>query len=236
MGKVVGTAKKLSLDEVTATIAFDQPKLGALQDGSNIVVRGSYLLLEERHSAIPDGPISEFDIRIILAENFPEQEPKVYEVGERIPRCLDRHMNSGGECCLTVWEHWLACTLDQSFRAFLNGPVKEFFLGQYWFEKTGEWPFGQRTHFEKGLEEAYADALRIANNRESIISYLKVLSKDWPKGHWPCPCGSGRPLRACHRNDMMALRTRIRPALAIRMLQRLEPHGSSSPVSKRKQR
>ena len=29
------------------------------------------------------------------------------------------------------------------------------------------------------------------NNKKDIVYHLRLLSKDWPKGHWLCPCGSG---------------------------------------------
>ena len=130
----------MTLEEVKAAIAFDQPKLRAARDGPNIHVGGSYLLFENGAVAKPAGPISEFDIEIILSNRFPRHEPKVFEVGGRIPRCADRHVNPDGNCCVTVWEHWLACATHHSFAAFLNGPANEFFLGQYWFEKTGNAP------------------------------------------------------------------------------------------------
>lgn len=64
-----------------AAIAFDQPKLRAARDGHNIFVRGSYLLFENGAIANPAGPISEFDIEMVLPRGYPNREPKVFEVG-----------------------------------------------------------------------------------------------------------------------------------------------------------
>lgn len=225
MGKVIRASKKLNLEEVKAAIAFDQPKLSAVRHGPNIVVRGNYLLFENGAIANPAGPISEFDIEIVLSDGYPIREPKVFEVGGRIPRSSDHHVNDEGDCCVTVWENWLVCAKDHSFAAFMNGPLNEFFLGQYWFEQTGKWPFGERSHGQKGLEEAYADALGIPNKKKDLIYHLRLLSRDWPKGHWLCPCGSGKPLRHCHSDELMALHERVPPRIAIRMLRRLKPYG-----------
>ena len=225
MGKVVNSSRRLDLDEVKAAIAFDQPKLAAARDGRDIVVRGTYLLFENGAIANPAGPITDFEIEIVLSARYPNREPKVFEVGGRIPRCPDRHVNNEGDCCVTVWENWLVCAEDHSFAAFMNGPLNEFFLGQYWFDKTGKWPFGERTHGPKGLEEAYADALGIAHKKKDLIYHLRLLSKDWPKGHWLCPCGSGKPLRHCHRAQLMALHEIVPPRIAARMLRRLNSHG-----------
>lgn len=222
MGKVVSSSSRLTLEEVKVAIAFDQPKLRAARDGPKIHVGGSYLLFEDGAVANPAGPISEFDVEIVLSDRFPSQEPQVFEVAGRIPRSADRHVNPDGDCCVTVWEHWLACARNHSFAAFLSGPVSEFFLGQYWFEKTGTWPYGERSHGLDGLEEAYAEALGIPNRKKDIIYHLRLLSKDWPKGHWLCPCGSGKLLRHCHRDEMTALHERIPPRIARRMLRRLK--------------
>ena len=221
MGQVVNTSGRLTLEEVKAVIAFRQPKLRAAPDGDGIRITGCYLLTENGAVANPDGPISEFDIEIILSPRYPNREPRVLEVGGRIPRNPDRHVNHDGDCCITVWEHWLVSTGDRSFASFLNGPLHQFFLGQYWFEKTGKWPFGEHPHGEKGLQEAYAEVLGVPNKKKNVLYHLRLLSQDWPKGHWLCPCGSGRKLRHCHRDDLMAFHEKIPPRLARRMRRRL---------------
>ncbi|MCP5366711.1 MAG: SEC-C domain-containing protein [Hyphomicrobiales bacterium] len=222
MGEIVSKPGALTLDEVKAAIAFDQPKLSAMRQGSDFVILGDYLLFENSVIANPAGPISEFAIKMVVSERFPKREPKVFETDGRIPRTADHHINPDGDCCVTVWENWLVCAADHSFAAYMNGPLHEFFLGQYWFEKTGKWPFGERTHGAKGLEEAYADALGIHHKKKDLIYHLRMLSQDWPKGHWPCPCGSGKKLRDCHRDKMMGLHNKVPPGIARQMLSRLK--------------
>lgn len=223
MGQLVGKRKELALEEVKAAIAFDQPKLHARKDDSTIHVEGSYLVFERNVVAAPGGPITAFDIRMELPVHYPCFEPKVFETGGRIPREPDRHINPDGDCCITVWEHWLATAADQSIAGYINGPLHEYFLGQFWFEKTGRWPFGERAHGTAGLEQAFAEVLRVANNRRQLLYHLRLLSQDWPKGHWRCPCGSGKRLRYCHRNELEVMHQRVRPDIARRMLRRLNP-------------
>jgi hypothetical protein len=221
---------------VKAAIGFDQPKLRAKADGASIVVSGTYLLTESG-PAHPAGPISEFDIKIILPRSYPCREPQVFETTGRIPRCADRHINPGGDCCVTVWEHWLATADDFSFAGFLNGPVYEYFLSQYRFEQTGKWPFGERAHGAKGLEEAYAEALGNVPKTSDLLYLLRLLSQNWPKGHWSCPCGSGKRLRDCHRKELMARHHRAPPPIARQMLRRLEEQiGLAQQPAKRHRR
>lgn len=223
MGKIVGKPTTLlALEEVKAAIAFDQPKLRALAADQKIHIEGVYLVFEKDVISAPDGPLAEFDIRMELPDLYPRREPKVFEVGGRIPREPERHINPDGDCCVTVWENWLVTANDHSLGSFLRGPLNEYFLGQLWFEKTGRWPFGERAHGTPGLEEAYADALGIANKREDLLYYLRLLSQDWPKGHWWCPCKSGKLLRYCHHQRLLDIHRRIRPVMAQRMLRRLK--------------
>ena len=115
MGQLVRKPKSLlTLGEVKAAIAFDQPKLRAWEDGRTIGVEGSYVVFEKDVVAAPSGPITAFDIRMELPVDFPRLEPKVFETGGRIPRKADRHVNHEGDCCVTVWEHWLATAPDRS--------------------------------------------------------------------------------------------------------------------------
>lgn len=211
----------LTLQDVRTTIGFDQPKLSASAEGSKIIVRGSFFVFEMSVVSAPTGPITAFDIEMELSSRYPRCEPRVFEVGGRIPRTPARHVNPDGDCCVTVWENWLATAPDHSFASYVSGPLNEYFLGQYWFEEKGEWPFGERAHGSTGLQEAYADALGIPNSKDGLVYHLRLLSQDWPKGHWLCPCGSGKMLRHCHRDDLMELHSRVPPSLARRMLQRL---------------
>ena len=213
----------LTLTEVEAAIAFAQPGLRANRNDNAIVVEGTFVVTNGSAVCDPEGPLARYDVRIELSPTYPRIEPRVFETGGRITRDPDHHINGDGDCCVTVWENWLATAPDVGIAAYLGGPLREYFLGQFWFEKTGSWPFGERAHGVDGMEEAYADALGIPNRRKDILYHLRLLRLPRPKGHWPCPCGSGRRLRACHAADLWSLHRRIPPHLARAMLMRLQP-------------
>lgn len=221
MGRLERTRKTLSLAEVESAIAFEQPRLAASAGAEGIVIEGTFLVHERPGAASPGGPIDTFDIGMLVQEDFPESEPVVFETGGRIPRIADRHVYpKHGNCCITVWEHWLATETDRSFAAFMTGPLRQYFLSQVVFEAKGHWPLGERAHDLQGLADAYLDALAI-DDLEKLVPYLRHLRRPSPKGHWYCPCGSGKRLRNCHPDELAALRARVPPALADRMLKRL---------------
>lgn len=124
------------LKELEEALAELQPALRVIKRDHPITIEGMFSLQS------PDGPIDTYQIRIELNDDFPNVEPVVFETGNRIPKLIERHVNPGGNCCIRVWESWLATAKDQTFRAYLTGPIQEFFLNQFFYEQTGKWRLG----------------------------------------------------------------------------------------------
>ena len=203
------------LASVKAALEELQPGLEVIESQPQIIISGTYTL------AGPEGPFDEFKVRLVVDYEYPNLEAKLFETGGRIPQTADRHINKDGDCCVAVWEEWLASARNTSFRNFITGPVHEFFLSQWWFEQTGEWRFGQRAHGLKGLIDGYAQVLGVQPQRKPLFAYLRILMKAWPKGHYLCPCGSGSKIRSCHAEALSDLHQRVPPKLAARMMRRL---------------
>lgn len=212
--------------EIDRVIAEHQPLLRVAQGDSSIIVEGSFLLLSS------EGPFDQWQARVEIGSDYPRTEPTVFETAGRIPRNIDRHVYpSTGACCIGVWEHWLATAPDSSILGFITGPVHEFFLGQWWFERERRWRFGEWSHGSRGIVEAYAEAMRVTPDLRVVVAHLELLSQEWPKGHWLCPCGSGLRVRQCHQSQIGEMHSRIAPQLARQMLSRL---ASSLQIDRRK--
>ncbi len=109
----------------------------------------------------------------------------------------------------------------------MEGPIKNFLVGQSMFEATGNWPFGERPHGFEGLVQGYGDLFG-STEPAVILSYLRYLALKAPKGHWGCPCGGGRKVRQCsHQEQLAALRSRVPPMIAARALKRFEAKGAA---------
>lgn len=168
------------------------PQLGFSVRNETVFLSGNFLLKDD------DKVVDSFLIEIEFPFNYPRRIPVVYEIGNRIPKIADRHMYLDGRACL-----YLPFQLSEIFPEgsglldFLNGPVLSFFVSQSYFELTGEWPFGEWPHGPDAIIEYYTSVLE-TNDKNLIINYIQVISKKEIKGHWLCPCGSGKILRHCH--------------------------------------
>ena len=199
--------------EVSSYLAFEQPELKIEIQNEIVVVSGRYDLMPRSNHLKASGKLDQFEIRLELPKRFPWAEPRLFETENRIPVEEDRHINYDGSCCYGVWEAWSALNQPVTFEKFMAGPVQDFFFSQHHFEQFQEWPFGEYLHGKAGLLQSYAETLQCRPNKECIRYLLRLFSKPWPKGHWPCPCGSGEILRCCcvdiHFKPMVTSRSAI---------------------------
>ena len=214
------------LNEVQATIAFDQPLLAATPQTDGILVSGTYSLNPTTGDSIGQGPIASYQVGIYFPSAFPKAEPVVFETGNTIPHDADHHINPDGTCCVVIWEMWASSTRRVSVQAYFDGPLRNFFLGQHQKAATGKWPFGEERHGKAGLIDAFASWLSCSQNEKKIRYLLRLLSKDWPKGHWDCPCGSGKIVRKCCAEQLAQLAKKVPKRDAQRMLSRLKSYDS----------
>lgn len=192
------------LAKMIAEVQLVYPHLHFYSHADRVVVRGTFPILDSGNE------LDRYSVDIVLPADYPKSIPIVREVGGRIPHSADFHIIAKtGEACLFVPdERWRVYPPGASFLDFLNGPVRNFFLGQTVFRATGEWPFGQRPHGPDGIREFYADLLG-TKDAAVLLSYVEYLSRPTLKGHWPCPCQSGKRLRDCHRDQINDLTAKI---------------------------
>lgn len=211
------------LTDVQRAVDSHQPELTVSRTDRFIILEGWFVI------SGPEGPFDAYEVKAAITSGFPIEEPVVFEQGGRIPRTLDRHVfPERGDCCLGVWEEWLLTAPDHRFETFLTGPMHDYFVSQSYFETNGIWPFGERSHGLLGVVEAYSDLLEVAPDADIITAYLDLLALRQIKGHQICPCGSGRLVRHCHRDDLQRLSSRIPPPMAKRMLGSISTRKRSS--------
>jgi len=180
------------------------PDLRFAANGDFVCIHGSFPVTFELQV------LDRYSVEIQLARDHPTSLPIVREVGGRIPHHEDRHLNArdGTACVLLPDERWRIWPADAPLIDYLNGPLHSFFLAQSLVEHGDPWPFGQWSHGAVGIMEFYTELLGTKDIRV-VAAYLDYLASKEIKGHWPCPCKSGRRLRDCHMKFLMELRAKI---------------------------
>ena len=196
-------ARPADLVAVTASARAEQPLLHNSEQDGLIWFAGSFDLRDQ-------GVLWErFQIRLCLPADYPTGIPMVWETGGRIPRLADRHVLSNGALCLFAPEdrEWVWPT-GAGFDAFLRGPLRDYFIGQTYFEQHGSWPFGDRSHGADRLLEVFRERIGVSDLVQ-LEQYLFVISRTTFCGHLRCPCGSGKRLRDCHADQLLDLHRRL---------------------------
>lgn len=192
------------LDLIKQEVQAEYPMLHFFRQGDRLFLRGSFPIVHV------DRVLDRFNIEVELPRNRADGLPVVREIGGRIPRTTDNHINnSSGDICLFIpEERWRIFPVGSTLLNFLNGPVRNYFLGFSMKELGQPWPFGERPHGKEGIVEYYSELLGTADVK-TIRRYLECLSKKSFKGHWLCPCGSGKKVRKCHATQIRELRETI---------------------------
>ena len=173
------------------------------------------------------GPLATYEIRVEIPPGYPVAEPLVFETGGAFPHDTAHHVYDNDRCCVLVWESWTATAADLSIRAFFDGPLRNYFLGQYAVAHGGAWPFGERAHGAEGLAQAYAERLGCAPDlrtaRGFLIGLIKLYGRRTLPVYWQCPCGSGRNIGPCCGDRLPGVLAAVSYAEAKAMLARLAP-------------
>jgi hypothetical protein len=198
------------------------PELFVDTRGEHVLVRGYF--------PISDGEktLDRFNIEVQLPKAGRVGLFTVRELGERLPRSPDRHVNDDGTLCVTLphaylYEHPEGMDLIQ----FLKGPLHDYLVAQCIVEHGGDWPAGEWAHGAGGIIEFYKGVFE-TEDVVRVVRYLDVLRHQLMKGHWTCPCGSGAIIRSCGCGRLEAMRTRIPPQLAEDAYRAVEREGMTT--------
>jgi len=203
---------------------FEKEKREVEREYPNLRFRlaGELVVLEGDFPLIAEGKVRDrYLVEITMARDHPKPLPVVREVAGRIPRKPERHMNGDGTACVVLPdERWKSWPVGAPLVDFLNGPLRSYFICQSVVESGHPWPMEELGHGAAGIRTSYAELLG-TDDINVIRGYLVCLAAKQVKGHWSCPCSSGKRLRDCHLARVLDLRTRIAPADAAKSLRYL---------------
>lgn len=186
--------------ELEGTLQSRFPTLHAFIEEGQCRIRGTYPVLEGTRE------LDRYQIEVALPDDYPRSMARVWETAGRIPRTTDRHTFTDGALCLgTPIALWIELQGRFTVERILDMPVRSFLIGNALVEEGQPWPHGERSHGAAGILEHFGELIGTSDDW-TVAKLLLDLVNEKVRGHWPCPCGSGRIIRQCHREAIEKLR------------------------------
>lgn len=197
-------ATRLAHDQ--ALVAREYPSLSFRIDreSGDVYLEGSLVYRSE--SGIP----TEVPIRIDFPFDYPNREPRAFDVAGLFEHSWDRHFaNKEGACCLWLppKSRWNISDPD-TLLTFLDEVVL-FFHRQLIYDATGrkDWPGPQYGHRLDGYEQWIAEEF---DNEGALRAFVPVLNANLKIGRNDrCPCESGRKFKRCHAEILENIRRNV---------------------------
>ena len=168
------------------------------KDNCKVILKGKIFVNREENDF---RVCQEYAVDIIIPIDSDEL-PYVIDSSRYIPVTYPHYYRSGKLCLDT----------DTSIRMrFVNGFVlsewifefvEMYFFSYEYYKRYKQFPFGEREHGVKGIVQTYQDKFQV-NDSAQAVSLMLFIAENNCRGHIPCPCGSGKKLRDCHREIIL---------------------------------
>lgn len=148
-----------------------------------------------------DNYCDSFLIELHISKNYPKEFPRLYEVGGKIPKIDDRHINERGDCCVCIiHERELREKRGITIEAYIKEYAIPFFANQIYFENNPdkEWANGEYKHGIEGILQYYEE-LFSCNGVYKVLAEIEKAFSINIKHYDKCFCGSGKKYKKCHR-------------------------------------
>lgn len=166
-------------------------------DGEKIIIEGIFGIYAQiqGYDLIEDS----YRLRITLTKNFPNDLPKVFEIGGRIPDDDNHHINPNEKslCLGSTLKLKLMLSQQPTIVYFGNQILTPFLYSISYKLKHGTFPYGELQHGEAGLIQDYEQIFGV-KGKQSVMLVLKALGiRKRLANRLPCACGCGQALRKC---------------------------------------
>lgn len=181
----------------------DYPLMVARPSADGIlVVKGCFAFGAEHDAA---GAIQDsFTLEICFPGVFPQALPNVKEIGGRIPRTVDFHVNSDGSLCLGSPLRLLKLLSAQpTIIGFAESCLVPYLYAMSHRLRTGAFPFGELPHYAEGMLADYMALFRLKHPEQARRALRLLGLKKRRANKLPCPCECGRRTGRCKFNEQL---------------------------------
>lgn len=143
--------------------------------------------------------IDSYNLEILVPEKFPQELPRVKEIGGKIPKNGNFHVNLDETLCLGSPLRLLKIIYKfPNMSGFAKQCLVPYLYAvSYKLRNGGNFIFGELAHGNPGILDDYSNLLCL-NDRSQIIKAIQLLGiKKRIANKKPCPCGCGKRLGVC---------------------------------------
>jgi hypothetical protein len=143
--------------------------------------------------------VDSYNLEIIVPDKFPHALPKVKEIGGKIPRDGNFHVNPNGSLCLGSPLRLLKKIYGApNLTGFADKCLVPYLYAvSYKLMHGGDFVFGELAHGEQGIADDYSIMLGL-KKKHQIIPAIQLLGiKKRLANKRLCPCGCGKKLGVC---------------------------------------
>lgn len=162
-----------------------------------ISIKGTFRF-RASHEGLPNIEDS-YELEILVPKGFPHELPKVKELGGKIPRDYNYHINPDDTLCVGSP---LRIIMKLKESATLNTYAEEclvpyLYAVSYKLRNGGDFVFGELEHGIKGIINDYCDILGLTTSKQVAQALLLLTMKKRLANKKPCPCECGKRLGVC---------------------------------------
>ncbi len=172
--------------------------------GSETVVEGEFQFtaVSENYPQISDS----YRLRISVPSQFPAEIPTVVELGNRIPRTADFHVNPDASICLgSPLRLLLKLSRDPTLVGFVSYCLIPYLYAiSHKLKFGGRLPFSELKHGREGELEDYMELLGLERPEQADRTLRLLGMKKRNANKLPCPCGCDQRLGKCSFNKRLA--------------------------------
>lgn len=143
----------------------------------------------------------EYGVKIVVPLNSYEF-PYVFDMDHYIDDNYPHQYINNALCLETDTSIRVRFVDGFSLVAWFSEYVETYFFSYEFFQRFGEYPFGERGHDYSGIMQTYEDLFGEADEEKTFNLMKAIISAPY-RGHSPCPCDSGKKLRSCHGPAVM---------------------------------
>ncbi|MBE2204839.1 MAG: hypothetical protein IAE94_10925 [Chthoniobacterales bacterium] len=179
----------------------DQPFISIQpSNGNPLLLEGDFQFCAEHegHPRINDT----YNLQISIPRDFPRRTPTVTEIGGRIPRVDDFHVNGNGTLCLGSRIRLMArLQAEPTIQGFSKNCIVPYLYAMSLKLTHGQdFIFGELRHGVHGELDDYKELLGLKRNDRVVPALLCLLKKKRLANKMPCPCGCKKRLGKCDLN------------------------------------